>query len=165
MAIAAARRAERRARQAAQEAVLPAPAVYVLEKMSHGFKRAGGADSPGFYEVAGAEDAPLWSGLKVFERGGQALPAKEIDDRLRFSIALTLLRAMTAGDAPLDAGDEEPLGEAGALVGTRTIKSWINEEGIAAFEARARELAQRYGPRFAPPAVLSSLAADGKPLA
>jgi 3-hydroxyacyl-CoA dehydrogenase/enoyl-CoA hydratase/3-hydroxybutyryl-CoA epimerase len=143
---------------------MPAPAVYVLEKMSHGFNRTGGANAPGFYEVSGAEGAPLWSGLKVFERGGQPLAATEIDDRLRFVIALTLLRAMSSGDAPLDADDDEPLGEAGALIGTKTIKGWINAEGLAAFETRARELAARYGPRFEPPPVLSSLAADGKAL-
>ncbi len=146
--------------------MLPAPAIYVLEKMSHGFKRSGGAGEPGFYEVATAPDSALWSGLKVFERGGQPLSAAEIDDRLRFAVALTLLRALSSDDAPLDTDEDAAFGEAGALVSTRTIKDWINaDDGPAAFAARAQDLAQRYGPRFAPPPALASLAAEGKRLA
>ena len=167
LALAARRRAERKAREAALEAVFPKSAVYVLEKMSHGFKRSGGKGAPGFYDGGTEANAPLWSGLSVFSRGGKSLDAVEIDDRLRFSIALTLLRAIDAdGIPPIDASTNAlPLAEAGALIHIETVKSWINAKGPAAFEARARDLADRYGPRFQPPAALVALAASGKPLA
>ena len=167
LALAASRRAERKAREAALEAVFPKSAVYVLEKMSHGFKRSGGKGAPGFYDGRSEADAPLWSGLSVFSRGGKTLDAAEIDDRLRLSIALTLLRAVDADQTPpIEASTNVlPLAEAGALIHIETVKSWINADGPAAFEARARDLAGRYGPRFDPPAALVTLAASGKPLA
>lgn len=151
------------------EAVMPAPAVYVLEKMSHGFKRGGGDGGAGFYDAGGPGKAPLWSGLSVFERGGQAVATDDIDDRLRFAIALTLLQALSQDDTPaIDDGPQgkpgEPLAEAGGLVSIRTIKAWINDKGPAAFEARARDLTSRFGPRFAPPPALVALGASGKPL-
>ena len=59
LALAAQRRAERKAREAALEVVFPKSAVYVLEKMSHGFKRTGGAGAAGFYDAGGAAQAPL----------------------------------------------------------------------------------------------------------
>ena len=145
---------------------MPAPAVYVLEKMAHGFKRSGGGMA-GFYDAGGAGKAPLWSGLSVFARGGQSLDGAEIDDRLRFAIALALLRAIDGDAAALPAagdGGGEPLAEAGALVGIGTIKGWINEKGPAAFSARARDLAGRYGPRFDPPPALTRLAATDRAL-
>ena len=167
LALAAQRRAERKAREAALEVVFPKSAVYVLEKMSHGFKRTGGAGAAGFYDAGGAAQAPLWSGLSVFSRGGRTLDVVDIDDRLRFSIALTLLRAIDDVEvAPIDAGANAlPLAEAGGLVPIHTVKDWINAIGPAAFEARARDLAGRYGPRFEPPAALTVLAASGGPLA
>ena len=167
LALAAQRRAERKAREAAMEVVFPKSAVYVLEKMSHGFKRTGGAGAAGFYDAGGAAQARLWSGLSVFSRGGQTLDVVDIDDRLRFSIALTLLRAIDDVEvAPIDAGANAlPLAEAGGLVPVHTVKDWINAIGPAAFEARARDLAGRYGPRFEPPAALTVLAASGGPLA
>ena len=167
LALAAQRRAERKAREAAMEVVFPKSAVYVLEKMSHGFKRTGGAGAAGFYDAGGAAQAPLWSGLSVFSRGGRTLDVVDIDDRLRFSIALTLLRAIDDVEvAPIDAGANAlPLAEAGGLVPIHTVKDWINAIGPAAFEARARDLAGRYGPRFEPPAALTVLAASGGPLA
>lgn len=139
----------------------------MLEKMSHGFKRTGGAGAVGFYDGDGQANAPLWPGLSVFGRGARSLDVVDIDDRLRFSIALTLLRAI--GDvevAPIDSGSSAlPLAEAGGLIHVQTVKDWINASGPAAFEARARDLASRYGPRFQPPEALTVLAASGEPLA
>lgn len=134
--------------------------------MSHGFKRSGGAGGVGFYDGTDPSRSPLWSGLSVFGRGGQSLTEAEIDDRLRFSIALTLLRTLEEDEAPpIDSADADlPLAEAGGLVNIETIKGWINTSGPAAFEARARDLASRYGVRFAPPPALLALAASGKPL-
>ena len=53
----------------------PEPAVYVIEKMAHGFRRTGRASGGGFYDYTAGAEPQLWSGLKVFERG-----AREIDD-------------------------------------------------------------------------------------
>jgi len=53
----------------------PEPAVYVIEKMAHGFRRTGRASGGGFYDYTASTEPQLWSGLKIFERG-----AREIDD-------------------------------------------------------------------------------------
>ena len=42
---------------------MPESAVYVLEKMSHGYKRLGRAWGAGFYDYPADGPKALWSGL------------------------------------------------------------------------------------------------------
>jgi 3-hydroxyacyl-CoA dehydrogenase/enoyl-CoA hydratase/3-hydroxybutyryl-CoA epimerase len=61
----------------------PQAAVYVIEKMAHGFRRTGRAAGGGFYDYPAEGQPTLWSGLKVFERGARAIDDAEVAARLR----------------------------------------------------------------------------------
>jgi len=64
----------------------PEPAVYVIEKMAHGFRRTGRAFGGGFYDYTAGAEPQLWSGLKVFERGAREVDDASLAERLRAAI-------------------------------------------------------------------------------
>ncbi len=64
----------------------PEPAVYVIEKMAHGFRRTGRASGGGFYDYTAGAEPQLWSGLKVFERGAREVDDASLAERLRAAI-------------------------------------------------------------------------------
>ena len=144
---------------------VPESAVYVLEKMAHGFKRMGRAYGGGFYDYPQDSEKSLWSGLKVFERGGRAIAFEDVKDRMLYAQAIETVRC-------LDEGVLESTRDAniGAIFGwgfpawTGGTVQFVNHVGVRPFVARARELAQRYGERFAPPASLLEHAERGTPL-
>lgn len=145
---------------------MPESAVYVLEKMSHGFNRKGRAAGLGFYDYAADGARTLWSGLRTFERGGQSLPAQDVIDRLRYAIALEAIRSLERGElASLSAVDGNATTASGELFGSDRLREWIDSVGAAGFVDRANALATRYGARYAPPATLLQLAESGKRLA
>ena len=77
----------RRAKKAkVVSARFPEPAVYVIEKMAHGFRRAGRSTGGGFYEYPAGAQPQLWSGLKVFERGAREVDDAAIAERLRAAL-------------------------------------------------------------------------------
>lgn len=125
---------------------LPAPmtesAIYVMEKMAHGFKRMGKAAARGFYDYD--FDTPqLWSGLKTFERRGKALEAQEIGDRLMYAATLSALGSQSAHHPQADS-------VLGAKIPTtaQQAKDWINAIGADQFKARCTDFSQRFGARF-----------------
>jgi len=61
-------------------------AVYVIEKMAHGFRRTGRASGGGFYDYAPGAEPQLWSGLKVFERGARDIEDAVLAQRLQAAI-------------------------------------------------------------------------------
>ena len=61
---------------------MPESAVYVLEKMAHGFDRQGVDSGYGLYEHEEDGSAELWDGLSVFARGARAVPPADVQDRL-----------------------------------------------------------------------------------
>jgi len=64
----------------------PETAVYVIEKMAHGFRRTGRASGGGFYDYTTGAEPQLWSGLKVFERGAREIDDAKLAQRLRAAI-------------------------------------------------------------------------------
>lgn len=152
-------------RHEAKSPRIPESAVYVLEKMAHGFRRMGRAWGGGFYEYPEGGEKTLWPGLKVFERGARTVRHDDIAERLLYVQALDAARCLEEGvvAAPREAN-------IGALFGwgfpawTGGPIQYINHVGVAHFVARAQELAQRYGTRFAPPALLLRHASEGQPL-
>lgn len=133
-------------------------AVYVLEKMAHGFGRLGREAGRGFYDYEDGEEPELWSGLKVFERRRAAVPAEDLRDRLLYAQAVASLRCLASGViASADDANRSSILGAGfpqALGGTL---AFVERIGQAAFDARARELAGRYGERFTPPELPTGL--------
>lgn len=126
---------------------LPPSAVYVVEKMAHGFRRTGKAAGGGFYDHAGFETPALWSGLRVFERRSQSITDDEVRDRLTLAVQLAAL-AHPAPSALRATHFGSTLPTDGA-----TALQQIQTAGLEAFRARAQALADRFGTRFQPPSV------------
>jgi 3-hydroxyacyl-CoA dehydrogenase / enoyl-CoA hydratase / 3-hydroxybutyryl-CoA epimerase len=129
---------------------MPESAVYVLEKMAHGYKRMGRAHGAGFYDYE-SNGKTLWAGLKTFERGGKAVAMQDAKDRMLYAQALETIRCMDEGvlESTRDAN-------IGAIFGwgfppyTGGTAQFVNHVGIERFVQRADELAALYGERFKP---------------
>lgn len=140
-------------------------AVYVLEKMSHGYKRMGRAFGGGFYDYPEAADKQLWPGLKIFARGAKSVSLEDIKDRLLYAQAIETLRCLEEGvlESTRDANIGSIFGW-GFPAYTGGTAQFVNHVGTKAFCERADDLAQKYGERFTPPRLLRFLAAQNKPL-
>ena len=130
--------------------------MYVVEKMAHGYKRTGRAAGGGFYDYSGDEPV-LWSGLKTFERRSRQLSAEDVRDRLLHAAvngALGRMQGQQDASVVSALGPALPLtaGAALALIRAADPERWT---------ARSRELAERFGDRFAPPHDLASRLAAG----
>jgi 3-hydroxyacyl-CoA dehydrogenase/enoyl-CoA hydratase/3-hydroxybutyryl-CoA epimerase len=145
---------------------MPEPAVYVMEKMAHGYRRLGRDTGAGFYDYDDDGSFSLWSGLKAFERRSAKVPEEDIRDRLLFIQALEAVRCLEEGvvDSVADA-DAASISLCGFPAETGGVVQFINGWGTGRFVERARELAGRYGERFLPPAGLADHARRGEPLA
>lgn len=134
-------------------------AVYVLEKMAHGFKRLGRAAGAGFYEYPEDAEKHLWSGLSVFARGAKPITDADIRDRLSMIQSLESLRCLQEGVVQHDHDVN-----IGSIMGwgfpayTGGCLQFVHHWGAKAFLTRAQELQARYGDRFSPPELLDRLA-------
>ncbi|HLS56204.1 MAG TPA: 3-hydroxyacyl-CoA dehydrogenase NAD-binding domain-containing protein [Zeimonas sp.] len=144
---------------------VPESAVYVLEKMAHGFKRMGRSYGGGFYDYPQGAEKSLWPGLKVFERGGRAMPFDDIKDRMLYAQAIESVRCLQEGvlESTRDANIGSIFGW-GFPAWTGGTIQFVNHVGVRRFVARAQELAQRYGERFTPPSLLLKHAEQDQPL-
>ena len=128
-------------------------AVYVMEKMAHGYSRLGRAAGAGFYDYN--ETPPqLWSGLKTFERRNRGIPEADIADRLTHAAMLAALTIDDSADSELMAASFGP----NIASSSAQVLEMLPEADRDRFIDRCRELATRYGPRFEPsPAALTRL--------
>jgi len=134
-------------------------AVYVLEKMAHGFKRMGRAYGGGFYDYPEGEPKRLWPGLVAFSRAARPISDTDIRDRLTMVQSIETLRCLQEGvvRAEHDAN-------IGAIMGwgfpawTGGTLQYVHHVGAPRFLARCKALQAQYGDRFAPPAILHTLA-------
>ncbi len=144
---------------------IPESAVYVLEKMAHGYRRMGRAYGGGFYDYPADGEKSLWPGLQAFQRARNAVPIDDVRDRLLYVQSLETIRCVeeciveTARDANIGSifGWGFPAWTGGTL-------RFVDHVGARRFAERARELAQRYGERFTPPALLERHAQSGEPI-
>ena len=129
--------------------------MYVLEKMAHGYKRMGRAQGGGFYDYPAGEPKELWSGLKNFERRGRKVAPEDVRDRLLYAQAIESVRCLQEGvvESARDANIGSLLGWGFPAYTGGTVQ-FVNHVGVERFVERARELAAKYGERFAPPALL-----------
>ena len=142
-------------------------AVYVLEKMAHGFDRMGRTSGRGFYDYDADDEEPgapsLWSGLKVFERRRVSIDAADLRDRLLYVQLLESIRCLQSklvsspgeADAMAVRDCAFPASRGGPL-------SFADGIGLHEVLGRARALTKRYGERFAPPSLLVRLAEHGR---
>ncbi|MEU9319233.1 3-hydroxyacyl-CoA dehydrogenase NAD-binding domain-containing protein [Streptomyces sp. NPDC048295] len=143
------------------------PADAVIDRMVDEFGRPGRSGGAGFYEYdESGRRTRLWPGLREhFTQSDPGIPFTDMQERMLFSEALDSVRCLeenvliTVADANI-----------GSIMGigfppwTGGVLQYINgyEGGLPGFVARARELAQRYGDRFLPPALLVEKAEKGE---
>ncbi|MEU5820277.1 3-hydroxyacyl-CoA dehydrogenase NAD-binding domain-containing protein [Streptomyces sp. NPDC047803] len=143
------------------------PADEVIDRMVDEFGRPGRSGGSGFYEYDEAgRRTRLWPGLREhFTKPDTEISFTDMQERMLFSEALDSVRCLeenvliTVADANI-----------GSIMGigfppwTGGVLQYINgyEGGLPGFVARARELAERYGDRFLPPALLVEKAEKGE---
>ncbi|MFI9250150.1 3-hydroxyacyl-CoA dehydrogenase NAD-binding domain-containing protein [Streptomyces sp. NPDC053069] len=144
------------------------PAEAVIDRMVDEFGRTGRSGGAGFYDYTeDGKRAGLWPGLREhFTKPGYEIPFRDMQERMLFSEALDTVRLLEEGvlTSVADANIGSILG-IGFPGWTGGVLQYINgyEGGLPGFVARARELAERYGERFTPPALLVEKAEkDGK---
>nr|WSY50107.1 3-hydroxyacyl-CoA dehydrogenase NAD-binding domain-containing protein [Streptomyces sp. NBC_00886] len=148
------------------------PAEAVIDRMVDEFGRTGRSGGAGFYEYGeDGKRADLWPGLREhFTREGaempiQTVPFEDMQERMLFSEALDTVKLLEEGVltsvADANIGSIFGIGFPGWTGG---VLQYINgyEGGLPGFVARARALAERYGERFTPPALLVEKAEKGE---
>ena len=131
----------------------------------------------GFYEYADGRRTGLWSGLReAFPQvdDPSAISLRDLEERMMFAEALETVKCIDEGviESVADANIGSIFG-IGFPAWTGGVCQYINQYGDptrngdaggpAAFVARARELAAKYGPRFEPPASLVERAERNEP--
>lgn len=142
------------------------PSDSVIDRMVDEFERPGRSGGAGFYDYVDGKRAGLWPGLREhFTKPGTEIPFKDMQERMLFSEALDTVRLVEEGVltsvADANIGSIFGIGFPGWTGG---VLQYINgyEGGLPGFVARARELADRYGDRFTPPALLVEKADNGE---
>lgn len=142
------------------------PSDSVIDRMVDEFERPGRSGGAGFYDYVDGKRAGLWPGLREhFTKPGTQIPFEDMQERMLFSESLDTVRLVEEGVltsvADANIGSIFGIGFPGWTGG---VLQYINgyEGGLPGFVARARELADRYGERFAPPALLVEKADKGE---
>ncbi|MFF8641499.1 3-hydroxyacyl-CoA dehydrogenase NAD-binding domain-containing protein [Streptomyces sp. NPDC015345] len=142
------------------------PSDTVIDRMVDEFERPGRSGGAGFYDYEDGKRGKLWPGLREhFTKPGHEIPFQDMQERMLFSEALDTVRLLEEGvlTSVADANIGSILG-IGFPGWTGGVLQYINgyEGGLPGFVARARELAERYGERFTPPALLVEKAEKGE---
>ncbi len=137
------------------------PATAIVERMVHEFKRAGKAAGAGFYEypqdpaVNGGKKF-LWPQLRhIFVKAGVSIPYEDVRDRILYIQSIETIRCLE--EHVLESTRDANIGSIfgiGFPGWTGGAIQFVNHVGIRKFAERAEQLRQRYGERFAAPALL-----------
>ena len=131
----------------------PTPGEQLVADMVRQHGRPGRAGGGGFYDYPAEKGArkSLWPRLKVlYEKPGQAWDMTDIQDRLLYRQAVETARCLS--ENVLTSVAEANIGSIfgiGFPAWTGGAMQFIYGMGVEAFEQRAAELAQRFGPGFA----------------
>ena len=161
-------RLETRAAEEASGAVwVEHPSEAVMDWMVLDAERPGRRAGGGFYEYdQSGRRVGIWPGLREKYRSGRTvLPFEDLQERMLFAEALDTIACLDAGVLT-----SVPDANIGSIYGigfpawTGGVLQYINqyEGGLDGFIARSRELAERYGDRFLPPASLIAKAEAGE---
>jgi 3-hydroxyacyl-CoA dehydrogenase/enoyl-CoA hydratase/3-hydroxybutyryl-CoA epimerase len=152
----------RATRAAMGDAYLDSPADALLAEMVETHGRKGRKNGKGVYDYdERGKRLGFWPGLgEAHPRADPQPPLAEVQDRLMMIQALEAVRALEEGVL------EDPRqGDVGAVLGWGFAPwsggpfGWLDRIGAKAAAERADALAARFGPRFAPPALLHDMAA------
>ncbi|MFH9611848.1 3-hydroxyacyl-CoA dehydrogenase NAD-binding domain-containing protein [Streptomyces sp. NPDC017448] len=143
------------------------PSDGVIDRMIDEFGRPGRSGGAGFYDYdEDGRRTGLWPGLREhFTQPDADVPFEDMKERMLFSEALDSVRCLEE-NVLISVADAN----IGSIMGigfppwTGGVLQYINgyEGGLPGFVARARELAERYGDRFLPPALLVEKAEKGE---
>jgi len=125
--------------------------------------RLGKKERLGFYDYPEGQPKRLWTGLREqFALAPEQLSQAELVERLLFVQANETARCFGEGvvRSVADANIGSIFGWGFAPFHGGTLQ-FINAYGVARFVERSRRLAEKYGPRFTPAAVLVEMAAKG----
>ena len=131
----------------------------VIELMVTKLNREGRSGDGGFYTYPKGEKKYIWENLKkYFPIATNQIPEKDIMDRLTFVQIIEAIHCYekniitTAHDANV-----------GSILGwgfpksTGGVLQFVNNYGVVRFKNRLIELADKYGDRFSPPALLNEM--------
>ncbi|MDB5981939.1 MAG: Enoyl-CoA hydratase isoleucine degradation [Pseudomonas sp.] len=140
------------------------PAFVVIDLLLNEYKRSGKAAGGGFYDYPAGAAKHLWPELKTrFEKADGQISTQDVRDRLLFIQAIETVRCLEEGvlmsTADANIGSIFGIGFAAWSGGAL---QFINQYGLQDFVARAQYLAEQYGERFEPPALLLDKALNGK---
>ncbi|CAM4220629.1 3-hydroxyacyl-CoA dehydrogenase NAD-binding domain-containing protein [Psychrobacter arenosus] len=140
------------------------PSDIVVDKMGGELKRLGRKEGKGFYEYPENAKKHLWSGLgDIFPPLENQPPIQDLIDRLLFVQANESARCaeenVVRSVADTNIGSIFGWGFAPHQGGTL---QFINAYGVKNFVERSRELAAKYGERFAPAQILVDMAEKGE---
>jgi 3-hydroxyacyl-CoA dehydrogenase/enoyl-CoA hydratase/3-hydroxybutyryl-CoA epimerase len=152
----------------------PHPSDALVDRMIDEFGRPGRSGGAGFYEYADGRRVRLWPGLRehfvspAHRAGRSAVPFDDLVERMLFIEAIEAVKCLdervVTSVADANVGSILGIGFPGWTGGVLQYVDQYStgrQTGPAAFVARARELAARYGDRFTPPASLVELARSG----
>ena len=141
------------------------PGDRVLDVMTGEYGRFGKAKGAGFYEYpANGGGKFLWPELEaIFPLQGEELAQEAMIERMMFIQALETARCYEEGvlTSVADANIGSIFGWGFAPFKGGTLQ-FINDYGVGQFVTRSEELAEMYGERFQPPALLRQMAARGE---
>ena len=153
------------------------PSERVIDDMLDKHDRPGKLEGRGFYEYADGRRTGLWPGLREafppVEDPSQ-ISLRDLEERMMFAEALETVKCLDEGviESVADANIGSIFG-IGFPAWTGGVLQYVNQYGDpirnpqtggpAAFVARARELAAKYGDRFEPPASLVERAERNEP--
>lgn len=138
----------------------------VVDRLVEEFDRKGRSSGAGFYSYVDGKREALWSGLyEHFTKEGHEIPFEDMKERMLFAEALETVKCFDEGVLR-----SVPDANIGSIMGigfppwTGGVIQYINgyPGGLPGFVARARELAERYGDHFLPPASLVAKAEKGE---
>ncbi len=140
------------------------PAFAVIDMMLNEYKRPGKAAGAGFYDYPAGGKKHLWPELKArFEKSDAQISQLDVRDRILFIQAIETVRCVEEGvlKSVADANIGSIMG-IGFAAWTGGALQFINQYGVKDFVARAQYLAEQYGERFLPPALLLEKAAKSE---
>ncbi|GAB3579717.1 hypothetical protein GCM10027579_05350 [Calidifontibacter terrae] len=127
--------------------------------------RKGKLGGAGFYDYADGKRTGLWPGLVEKFGDDKELPFEDMKERMLFAEALETVKCFDEG--VLRSVEDANIGSIfgiGFPGWTGGVVQYINgfPGGLTGFVARARALAENYGPQFVPPASLVAKAEAGQ---